>query len=1663
MNKLLLIVVFAFVAFQTIAQPYGNEWIDNDQIYIKIKIGKEGIYRLTYDNLNSVGFPLSNSDNPQRIQLYHRGVEVAIFVEGELDAVFNPSDYIEFYGQANDGTLDSELYVPSTSQSHNYYNLYSDTTAYFLTFNKVPTVKGKRMITQNPFTGGANDAYHFERNLTVYSDEYSKGLTQASFNNLTTFDIGEGFTGTRITENSNPVRDIVISNINQTVVAGSVPQLKILLVGRNDQSHDITVQVGVSTGALTTLGTYNFVDFNNLLIDEAINWSDISGGGNLVVRITVNNNGGSNSNISVSYIRLEYAQDFDMNGASIKKYYLQTKPSGGDDIRITNVPTNANVYDITDPNNVLTVVDTEVDANIIKCGFSDATKARTLWVNDLNPMEPILNPVSFRLINTTANYIIISHSTLMKPAGGFSDAVRAYAGYRTTSAGGGFDTLVVDIQQLYDQFSYGEITPLSIYRFMRYLVDNGAPENLFLIGKALVVSHKFYRRPISDFTYYDLVPTAGTPGADIPFTAGLDGTTYEAFVPTGRLSASKPQEIIDYLNKVVEHESLSFDDLWRKNLLHLSGGNSEAELAQFRGYVDSYANISKSFYLGGEITTQSKTTSAPVEFINVSDEVNAGLNLITFFGHSAPNVTDIDIGFVSDPANGYSNKGKYPMVVMNGCNAGNIYNDDYIFGEDWILTPNLGATAVVAHTSFGFATTLNRWSSIFYSLGYGDINYMDKSIGEIINVTGKQLLDQLGGVFNPFYVTQVQQMGLHGDPAIKLFGTQLPDYEISSNNVQPIELTNKGITANADSFAINLGVRNFAAYLNDSLEVFIRRTLQNGTVVDYDTIAFAPVRNSDTLTYVIDNDFGDNFGTNSFEIVLDPGGKLAELDELNNRIFFNYFIPLVGALNLSPQNFSVVSGQPISLKAQISSQPSENRVIEYEIDDNASFDSPTIGESNGTLITEWSGFTLPEIDSTAYYWHSKYKNLKPGEADDWTESSFTYIKDGDEGWAQIDKPQFFSNELQGLTFDDATKDLKFEETKLEIEVKTYGANGAATAEFSIDGQAFILDTQYQSCAKDRLAIVAFNHKNAAPYAPIFGGQVDNWTCGRSPQVINIVADSNEAFLNDILDAIQPNDFILLFTIGSFNFNNLSSGTLDRITGFGATLSILTTKTSLEPYIFYGQNKANVDPSIIEEIIADASSPTPTDEQLISTPAFMMVKASQGKGSMKSPVIGPSFSWDRLTLNLDSIGTNDDYGVNIIGLSLEGKETVLSTGINIKETDLNWIDPLQYPFIQLQYDVVDTIDKTPVQLDKWLINYTSAPEGVMTYLGNDATNSWQVELQEGDSLYTEFGFINITNKQFSNQLQVDYTIFNSSLRISISKTIVIDAPDPGDTTKFKIPIGTKGLIGVNNLTVFVNNLIEPEQLYVNNTVSLTNYLTVIKDETNPLLDVSFDGRYIYDGEIVSASPNVLIKILDANPLLFKTDTTGINIFITAPCEGCAKERIKLAGNYTPASKDSPFEINYKPGKLDNGVYLLSIQVEDASGNSAGSEPYTVHFEVINEATVTNFYPYPNPFSTSVRFVFTLTGNEIPDGIMIRILSVSGRVVRTITQDEIGAIHIGNNQTDFAWDGRDEFGDQLANGVYLYKVTLEINGERVELRSSGGDKGFKNGYGKMYLLK
>jgi flagellar hook assembly protein FlgD len=108
-------------------------------------------------------------------------------------------------------------------------------------------------------------------------------------------------------------------------------------------------------------------------------------------------------------------------------------------------------------------------------------------------------------------------------------------------------------------------------------------------------------------------------------------------------------------------------------------------------------------------------------------------------------------------------------------------------------------------------------------------------------------------------------------------------------------------------------------------------------------------------------------------------------------------------------------------------------------------------------------------------------------------------------------------------------------------------------------------------------------------------------------------------------------------------------------------------------------------------------------------------------------------------------------------------------------------------------------------------------------------------------------------------------------------------------------------------------------------------------------------------------------------------------------------------------------------------------------------------------------YPNPFTTNTRFVFTVTGHQVPSYMKIQILTVTGRVIREIGMHELGPLRVGRNMTDYAWDGTDQFGDRLARGVYLYRVIAKLNGEEIEHRQTGADPYFHKGFGKMYLLK
>ena len=1658
------------------AQNYGNEWINPNQTYFKIPVTQKGLYRISQTQLVAAGLP--TSINPQFIQMYHRGQEQAIFVAGEGDGVFDASDYIEFYGKGNDGTLDKELYYPLQSQQINpFHNLHSDTTAYFLTFQT--GTLGKRMLQSNlPNLGYTPETFAFEDRLNVYAEQLSPGrnfFAATTFAYLSSYDRGEGYTSSPIYGGN---RDFTIP-INNAVNFGKKPRIEIYYVSRNTANVSISFQIGASVATLRTIQTTNLSNYNQGFISQEIEWTDLPSNGNAIVR-AINNSGGGW--FSVTAIRLLYPQTLNANNQSEKEFFLDVNSVTTSLVNISNVPANTNLYDITDENNLRQIATS--GSSTITAIVPNTNANRRIFLTS-NPRSIIgIRQVSFANFNPTqVDYLIVSHPRLMQSAGEYNNVIQAYADYRASLAGGNHRPLVMNILQLYDQFNYGETSPMAIRNFARYCYNFGQPKFLFLIGYSINLrpfDAAFGSIYFTDFdirsnpTHFaqNLVPTWGFPGSDVPFTGGFDIYSYAPAIPTGRLVARTPLQVANYLNKVKEHEeNFGKGDTWRKNILHLSGGIGAGEQATLASYLNGFAGIAQSDFLAGIVKTVRKSTSANVEFVNIADQLNTGSALMTFFGHSGANITDIEIGQASDDAQGYRNKGKYPMLLGNGCSLGDVYSGKATQAEDWIFTPERGCIAWLANTSLGFAINLNNYSNRFYSNAFGNTSFFGTGIG----VINQQVCRSYSPSLQPnLDLSHIQQMALQGDPAVRLIGGNAPDLYTNNAWLSLQGFNNTPITARADSLQLKVIIANLSKTTNQGFEVSVKQTLSNGTIIDHTPERkFADPRRTDTLYFTIKRPQGVSFfGNSRFEVHLDWKQEITEVFEDNNTAVLEFFIPDFGAKALFPPEYSVVSSQPVKLVAQASNLQVEFRDFIFEIDTTNRFNSP-IKRSQiipaGSIAT-WETNLLTDVlpsDSIVYYWRVNFANSINNPNILWDESSFIYIKNSSPGWSQSHFPQFAKSTDVGIVKNDVQRKWEFKQVQNRIRVTTFGKDSPNAGTNFSNTNAFLNDlplitpNDSDPCFANRLLIVVFDKESRQPYQPFGGSNSGAPICGRRPSVV--YQFDNTALANGVLNSvalqISQGDYVLIFNKGNIT-QAAWNGSMAALQSLGASPAALATLNEGEPYILFTQKGVGQ----LQEIIA-TSIANPTQETIQMDFNF---GGGFTRGTITSTRIGPATQWGNLYHKIrptEPSNSPDIWRLSIIGENLVGQEVVLNNNVPLTSIPfaLSSIDANMYPYLRLQMYTQDSLNLTPTQLKRWQVFYEGVPEGFLNTerVGLDKYNI--KPKQEGEAFSIPFAFENISDKNFStDSLLVQCTFLNRSKRSERIRTFRIKAPKAKEVTEFAVPVQTLGSDGENILRVFVNPKEVLEQYYDNNIIELR--YEVNKDNKNPLLDVTFDGVRILDGDIVSPNPLIRIRLRDDNPFIQKQDTIGLDVRLKRPCEGCNFERIPFSSpDLRWKSEGRNIDLEFNPKNLTDGVYTLRVNGEDASGNRAGIEPYQVNFEVITESSVTNILPYPNPFSGSTRFVFTLTGSEVPQEMKIQIMTVAGKVIREITQDELGPIRIGNNISQYAWNGTDEFGDRLANGVYLYRVIMQLNGEGIKHRATKADKAFKKGYGKLYILR
>ena len=859
MKKCVALAIFLLFAVLLHAQNrFGNEWIKPGQQYLKFTIKKPSVYRVSYQDIERVNAAILQT-NPSHLQLFFRGQEIAIHMVGQEDGEFNPDDYIEFYAEGNDGSLDSLVYRPQ-KRLHPYQTLFSDEAYYFLTSN--PAQLGNRIPMLNLASQGLKpEPFHIEESVQAFTSDYTfnnlKGLEpyiQQSY-----YEPGEGWSGSLLTADSIGRVRLVLTN---RALLNSPITIEGMVNGRDNSEH--TVQVYRDSNGGSPVTTLSFYAFSSRTFQLGITPTSIQNE-TIDLQFRPDKPAGfyTTSNFSITYVKLTYPQRIDMLGLRSKVFRIPANSMGKALIAIENAPANAVVYDITDKATCRRMAIESVG------GQQQVTIDGLIGTRQLLVSDEVAKPSAIQSVNFASafpkdiTYLLITHTTL-KPS------ATAYAAYRSSMPGGSYKTFIVEADSLYDQFNYGEKGPLAIRRFTDFIQSQSPVTNLLLVGRACSYPY------LIKTTKEDLVPTYGYPGSDILLTAGLHGQSMNTpSIPTGRLNVTTNEQVMTYLEKIKQYEHAQPNGVWRKHIIHISGGKTPGEAESLRSALAKLGDVFQNGTLGGQVSAFSKKNAfQEVEDITIAPLVNDGVGLITFFGHSGPAITDMNFGFASPIQNGYRNKA-YPFMVFNGCGVGEIFSTFNTLSTDWLLTPDKGSALILAHSYLSFEQPMTNYLNKLYALLYNDPATLGSPFGEVQQQVIAEM-DQKD--INAYDVSVTLEMLLQADPALRIYPLLNPDYAVDPNGIYIQSLVAGSTLKTSDSIQVVIPSVNLGRFV-DGQSISIAITHTNGFGAKTTSLRAAAYRYRDTLIYTIPRDET----LKKIEVVIDPGNQVSELDETNNK------------------------------------------------------------------------------------------------------------------------------------------------------------------------------------------------------------------------------------------------------------------------------------------------------------------------------------------------------------------------------------------------------------------------------------------------------------------------------------------------------------------------------------------------------------------------------------------------------------------------------------------------------------------------------------------------------------------------------------------------------------------------------------------------------------
>jgi len=573
---------------------------------VKLAVDREGWYRLTQPELVRAG--LDSRTDPRMLQLVVDGKEQPIIVTGKNGADFGPSDSIEFYGLGLD--------TASTNSR-----------VYWLVAGSRPGLRVQQVKGSGGQVAASGFPYVVERkDRTIYFSSLRNGDKENFFGGVVT---------------SAPLdQTVTLSRVDASSAAGAI--LEVALQGVTQSAHRVSVSLNG-----TPVGDVSF-DGQSLHVARVPIPQALLREGENVVRLIAQS---SKPDVSlIDYTRVTYQRSFTASDNKLR--FTATRKQ---QVTIEGFTSSSiRVFDVTSPDAVQEVVGL---VRPQKNGFAvtvavPGSGARTMLAITNNqskrPTSVVANQASnWRQPNQAADLLIVAHGSLLASA-------RQLQSYRESQ---GLRVALVDIEDVYDEFTFGNKSPYALREFLAFAKANWqrAPRFVLLVGDASLDPRNYLGRGDADLVPTKLLDTRYMETASDDWFAEIDSDG-QAKMSVGRLPVRAEDEALRMISKIIGYERST----GANSVLLISdindGFNFEAASDRLREIVPSDTRVEQINRESIDDSTAKKALLAGL---------SRGQKVVNYIGHGSLDSWRGNL-LSSAEARGLTN-GELPLFVMMTC------------------------------------------------------------------------------------------------------------------------------------------------------------------------------------------------------------------------------------------------------------------------------------------------------------------------------------------------------------------------------------------------------------------------------------------------------------------------------------------------------------------------------------------------------------------------------------------------------------------------------------------------------------------------------------------------------------------------------------------------------------------------------------------------------------------------------------------------------------------------------------------------------------------------------------------------------------------------------------------------------------------------------------